>query len=155
VQAEALLGELERVLKAGHRFPFGSRVMVDEDEIRGLIEDIRQALPADVLEARKVLDERDRVIDEARAEAERIVRDAQGYVQRLADESTVANQARQRADEILGRAEQSARDIRHGAREYADRVLADAAAAMERLLQQIEADRRELREPPPRSVAGA
>ncbi|MCL6595305.1 MAG: ATPase [Firmicutes bacterium] len=154
MQAEALLDELERVLKAGHRFPFGSRVMVDEEEIRGLIEDLRQALPADMQEARQILAERERVLDEARREAERIVQDAQGYVQRLADESTVVRQAHQRAEEILGRAEQSARDIRHGARQYADRMLAEAAAAIQRVVEQIEADRRELREPP-RTAAGA
>ena len=147
MQAEALLDELERLLKAGHRFPFGSRVMVDEEEMRAMIEDVRQALPADVLEARQVLSERDRVLDEARQEAERIVRDAQGYVERLADESTVVHQAHQRAEDILGRAEQSARDIRHGARVYADRALGDAVAALERVVQQIESDRAELREP--------
>lgn len=148
MQAEALLDELERLLKAGHRFPFGSRVMVEEDEVRGLIDDIRQALPADVLEARQVLAERQRVLDEARAEAERVVRDAQGYVQRLADDSTVVKHAHQRAEEILGRAEQSGRDIRHGARVYADRVLAEAVAALERVVQQVEADRSELRDAP-------
>jgi len=154
VQADALLGELERLLKAGHRFPFGSRVMVDEDEVRGLIEDVRSALPGDLVEARAVLAERERVLGEAREEAERIVREAQGYVQRLADESTVVREARQRAEEVLSRAEQAGRDIRHGARSYADRVLAEAVSSLERVVQQVEADRKELRETP-RQAAGA
>lgn len=148
MQAEALLGELERLIKAGHRFPFGSRVLVDEDEMRALIEDVRQSLPQDVVEAARILAERDRVLEEARQEGERIVRDAQGYVERLADESAVVRQAQQRADEILGRAEQSGREIRHGARQYADQMLADAVAALTRVAQQIESDRRELRDPP-------
>lgn len=148
MQAEALLDELERVLKGGHRFPFGSRVLVDEDEMRSLIEDVRQSLPADIVEAGKVLAERERVLAEARAEGERTVRDAQGYVARLADESAVVRQAEQRAEEILGRAEQSAREVRHGARQYADQVLAEAEAALGRLLGQVAGDRRELRDPP-------
>jgi cell division septum initiation protein DivIVA len=148
MQAQALLDELERLLKAGHRFPFGSRVLVDEDEMRALIEDVRQSLPQDIVEAGKVLAERERVLDEARQEGEHIVHDAQGYVQRLADESSVVRQAQQRADELLSRAEQSAREVRHGARQYADQMLADAIASLARVSQQIENDRRELRDPP-------
>lgn len=148
MQAQALLDELERLVKAGHRFPFGSRVLVDEEEMRGLIEDVRQSLPTDIVEAGKVLAERERVLDEARQEGERIVHDAHGYVERTADETAVVRKAQQRAEEILGRAEQSAREIRHGARQYADQMLAEAAAALARVAERIESDRRELRDPP-------
>jgi cell division septum initiation protein DivIVA len=148
MQAEALLDELERLLKAGHRFPFGGRVLVDEEEMRALMEDVRQSLPTDIVEAGKLLAERERLLAEARQEGERIVHDARGYVERAADESAVVRQAQQRAEEILGRAEQSAREIRLGARQYADQMLAEASSALARVAQQIESDRRQLRDPP-------
>jgi len=149
VKTERALEELERKLRGGHKFPFGSRVMVDEEEVRALLDEVRQSLPEDIQRAQHLLREREAMLAEARAKAEQIVADAQGYVERMAQQSAVAERARALGQEIVDRAEATARTIRAGAREYADRVLEDAVKALARLAAQVEQDRAELRREEP------
>lgn len=145
MKTERALAELERKIRAGHKFPFGGRIMVDEEEVRLLIDELRQSLPDDVQRAQHLLKERDALLSEARAEADRIVADAQGYVEQLAQESSVTERARAIGQDIVDRAEAAAQTIRTGAREYADRVMEDAVKALAHLAAQVERDRGELR----------
>lgn len=134
-----------RAIKAGHRIPFGSRVMLDEDEVLALVEEVRRALPQEVQEARRIVEERERLLSESRLEAENIVHDAKRYVEKLADETEISREAKERAADVLARAERTAREIKQGAREYADNLLADAALSLERLSQVVAESRQELR----------
>lgn len=144
LKTERALEELERRIRAGHKFPFGGRVMVDEEEIRSLIDELRQGLPEDIQRAQHLLAERDALLAEARAEADRIVSDAQGYVEKLAQESAVTERARSIGQDIVDRAEATAQTIRAGAREYADQVMEEAVTALAKLAAQVERDRGEL-----------
>ena len=144
MKTERALEELERKIRAGHKFPFGGRVMVDEEEIRMLLDELRQSLPEEVQRAQHLLREREAIVTEARAEAERIVADAQGYVEKMAQESSVTERARALGQEIVSRAEATAQAIRAGAHDYADRVMEDAVKALAQIAAQIERDRAEL-----------
>jgi cell division septum initiation protein DivIVA len=155
MQLERVLDELVRTVKAGHHIPFGSRVMLDEDELIGLIEQARHALPDDLREARRILEERDRLLSEARLEAEGVVHDARRYVEKMADETAVAREAQERAADVVARAERTAREIKQGARDYADSLLAEAASALERVAQVVAQSRQELRTGSGASEAGS
>src|SRR5205814_8364858 len=67
-----LLDQLEEVLGAGSRLPLTSRTLVDEPEILDILDQIRVSIPEEVKAGRRLTQERDQVISDARAEAERI-----------------------------------------------------------------------------------
>src|SRR5918911_4267191 len=85
-----LLDQLEEVLGAGSRLPLTSRTLVDEQEILDILDQIRVSIPDELKAARRLTEERDQVIADAHAEAERILRDADAQAaERLADHALV------------------------------------------------------------------
>ena len=53
-----LMDELEDILEASWRLPLsGGKAMVDTSEVKRILEDIRLALPREVVQAKKIVDE--------------------------------------------------------------------------------------------------
>src|SRR5919202_5364976 len=71
-----LLDQLEEVLGGGSRLPLTSRTLVDEQEILDILDQIRVAIPEEIKAARRLTQERDQIIADAHAEAERTLREA-------------------------------------------------------------------------------
>jgi cell division septum initiation protein DivIVA len=118
-----LLDQLEEVLGAGSRVPLTSRTLVDEPEILDIIDQIRLSIPEEIKAAKRLTDERDQVLADARAEADRILLDADAQVAERLGEHHMVRAAEARAGDIQDRALQQAAEIRREADAYAHRVL--------------------------------
>ena len=118
-----LLDQLEEVLGAGSRVPLTSRTLVDEQEILDIVDQIRVSVPEEIKAARRLSDERDQVIADAHAEADRILRDADSQAAERVGEHHLVRSAEMRAADIEDRALRQAADIRREADAYAHRVL--------------------------------
>jgi cell division septum initiation protein DivIVA len=118
-----LLDQLEEVLGAGSRVPLTSRTLVDEPEILDIIDQIRLSIPEEIKAAKRLTEERDQMIADARAEADRILRDADAQVSERLGEHHLVRSAEARAADIQDRAIEQAAAIRREADAYAHRVL--------------------------------
>src|SRR5437764_505110 len=118
-----LLDQLEEVLGAGPRLPLTSRTLVDEPEILDILDQIRVSIPEEVKAGRRLTQERDQVISDARAEAERILHDAEATAAERIGEHHLVRAAELRAGDIEERAIRQAAEIRREADAYAYRVL--------------------------------
>lgn len=118
-----LLDQLEEVLAAGSRLPLTSRTLVDEQEILDILDQIRVSIPDEIKAARRLTQERDQVIAEARAEGDRIVREADALAAERLSEHALVRAAESRAADIEDRALRQAEDVRREAEAYAYRVL--------------------------------
>lgn len=70
---------------------------------------------------------------------------AQKQVEKQAEDSEVARKAKVVAEEIIAKAEQTAQEMREGARIYADEILGALQDRLNKINQQIEQGRSELR----------
>jgi vacuolar-type H+-ATPase subunit H len=118
-----LLDQLEEVLGAGSHLPLTSRTLVDEQEILDILDQIRVSIPEEIKAARRVSQDRDQLISEARVEADRIIREAEERAAGRVAEHTLVRSAETRAAEIEDRALRTAEQVRHDAEAYAYRVL--------------------------------
>jgi len=118
-----LLDQLEEVLGGGSRLPLTSRTLVDEQEILDILDQIRVSIPDELKAARRMTQERDQLIADAHAEAQRILSDADAQVAERISDHSVARLAEQRAADIQERAFQQAEDVRREADAYAYKVL--------------------------------
>lgn len=132
-----LLDRLESLASEAKRVPLTAKVMVEEAELFDLIEALRQQMPQELTQAKWVLRDRDRVLGEARAEAERIIGQAKDYVAGLASESEVLRVAEQKAQDTLARANEEAAEVRRSAYDYAEEILAKFQVSMEKALSLI------------------
>lgn len=139
-----LLDRLENLISTARRVPFTGRVLVDEEEVYSILDEIRQAFPEELRQAKWISKERDRFLAGAREEADNLVKEAKSYVAKMAEDSAITQKAQEKAEEILEEARRIAREIKHGAREYADEVLSKIEGSLARTVETIRQSREQL-----------
>jgi cell division septum initiation protein DivIVA len=141
----ALLDRLENLVASSARIPLTGKIVTDEETIYGIIDDIRASLPEELKQAKLVVKERERLVDDARRDAEDMVKDAQSKIGELAREQVVVQEASRQAQEIIDKARAVAQEITDGAKGYADEVMGDLLATLERVAQSTKLGQEELR----------
>lgn len=144
MDVDALLDKLEKLVDGGNRLPLTSKILVDEEAVFAVIDEIRHALPEELQQARYYARERERILAEARSEAETVVRDARAYASKLTDEASVAKEAGERAGEIIQKAQDASRQMRSASREYAGEVLTQVEKILAETLTRLQQNRQEL-----------
>lgn len=139
------LNELEELIEQSGKIPFTKKVMVEEDRLLDLLDRIRTTMPEEVRQAKWIIQEREKVLNDSQKEAMRIMDDAQKQLERKADDSEIVRQAKISAEEILAKAEGIAIEIREGAKGYADDILVNLQESLGKILNQIEQGRSELK----------
>lgn len=139
------LNELEELIENSGKIPFTKKVMVEEDHLLDLLDRIRTTMPEEIRQAKWIIQEREKVLNDSQKEAMRIMDDAQKQLERKADDSEVVRQAKIAAEEIIAKAEDIAREIRDGARGYADDILVNLQESLGKISGQIEQGRSELK----------
>lgn len=142
---EILLGRVEVMAAEGVRIPLTGRVVVDPNELLEIAAQIREALPEEVREARALLEERDEILRRAHEEGAAIVARARETVSRLTDETAIALEAQEKADQIVEKSREVAKEIRLRAVEYADEVLERLEGQLQRACETLRRHREELR----------
>ena len=136
----------------------------NEEIVNSILDDIKALLPEEVNQAIWINRERQRGITEAKAEAEQIIAQANQEAQIKAKEgeqfeenlkqqfddivesNEVVERAKERASEIINRAEAYAIEIREGSLEYAEDVISSVEHNLIEILEIVKRNKRELRE---------
>lgn len=129
-----LVDRLEQLLHDSRRLPLTSSVLVDEDRIYHIIDQMRVAIPDAVKRAGRVEAERERILAQAKEEANRIRELAKQEAADLVNRDNIIASAHSRADNLLERAHAEADRLRHEADEYTMRVLSQLEQDLTRSL---------------------
>lgn len=105
------------------RIPVSTFLVINEDELVDLVDQMRTAIPREVRQAERTIQEQDRIIAQAEDEAGRIVLVAQEEAAQLAEEHAIIEAANQRAQTIMERAQREAEGLKVEADDYAKQVL--------------------------------
>jgi len=129
-----LVDHLEALVNRGRHVPFTARVVMGEDEVLEVIDQMRIAVPEEIKSARRVQQERQRILTEAQEEADRITEDARRRINEMIGEHEFVQAARARAEQIVRQAEEQAVAMREGADDY----VAQALSAFDRQLEELQ-----------------
>lgn len=121
-------------MNSGTRVPLTSKALIDEQEFLELVDQLRVAVPDEVRHAKRVSQERDRVISQAQSDADKMLNSAIERAELLVQESDIMRSARQRATELLSQAVEETRRMRAEADQYAMEVLEGLESELNRLL---------------------
>ncbi len=119
---DEILEEMENLLVDATRVPFTNKRVIEEDDLTRLIDELQAAVPGEIVEAGRLLNERNRIIEEAKKEAQATLDQTKAYVERLTDENAITQQAQEQAAEIIQQAHNKARDLQCDALRYAEEV---------------------------------
>lgn len=141
-----LLEQIEDIVDSGTSVPFsGGKCLINRDEVLEIIQDIRLKLPDDMKQAKRIAEEKARILAEAQKEAEDIINNAENRIAALVDEHEITKKAYEQAEVIISNAKKNAREIRLGTREYADSILNKVEEILEDTLDVIKINRQELK----------
>jgi hypothetical protein len=132
-----LVDRLEELINSSRSIPFTRNVILDEDRILDLIDQMRVAIPEEVKKAQQILAQKDRVIAQAKEEAERTVNIAQEKSDKLTDRDGIVQEAKKKASQIEAEAELRAKKTQAEADEYVAETLTNLEIALERVLNQV------------------
>ena len=125
-----VLDALEEKVEQAFNIPILNKSLIDKEVLLEEIEDIRLKLPEDLKQAKWVKEERKRIISEAQAEADGIIKAAEEKGKEMINEHEITKKAYDQANEIIASAQKNARDMRVSARQYADSLLEDVQGRM-------------------------
>lgn len=140
-----LLENVEELLETGTKVPLSTKVLVDKDELREIIEEIRMKLPDELKQAKWVKEERQRILMDAQKEADNIVKETETKIISLVDDHEITKQALAQKEEIIESADKVAREISTGTREYADALLERLEEILKEALGVVHNNRSELK----------
>jgi cell division septum initiation protein DivIVA len=129
-----LVDRLEQTLAESRRVPLMGSLLVDEDRVFSLIDQMRVAIPEEVKRANRIEAEKDRILAQAKEEAERIRGLAKAEAGELVKRDAVVVAAQQRADNIIERARREGDVLRQDADVYVVDSLAKLEEDLLRLL---------------------
>ena len=111
---ETIIDDIEQLIETVRPDSRG-KIMLPKTELKQLLSELRNAVPSEIKrfsEKTRALEKtKQQAIDEARANAERIVSEASNLRDKLLDENEQVLMARQKANEILQEANQNAKNI--------------------------------------------
>jgi len=145
VDVIALLDRLENLVASSARVPLTGKIIADEEAIYNIIDDIRHSLPDELKQAKMVVRERDRLLEQAKMDAEQIITEASNRASRLAEESSIVTEARRQAQEIVDKAKVVAQEIVDGAKLYAHDTLTSLSDTLARVSESVKQGQEELR----------
>lgn len=116
---------LEDKIEQSKTIPLLNRALIDREDILANIEEIRINFPDDMKQARLIKDERKRIIAEAQAEADEIIKNAKIKTEEMVNEHEITKKAYEQANQIIAAAQKNSRELRMGARQYVDSLFAD------------------------------
>lgn len=125
IEIQHLVDRLESLLNEGWLIPLTSNRIINEEEYLDIIDQMRITIPAGIKQAKRIQQERERIIAQAQEEAERIVTLAREQAASITNGHEIQKAAETKAEAILRQGQQEAEDIKAGADDYVIEVLSE------------------------------
>ena len=126
-----LLDTIEDALEESAGMPLsGGKRIVDVEQIRDYLDEIRANLPGELRQAQQIVNDRAQILDSANAQAQVIVKKAEERARVLVSEAEIVRAAQQRAAEITSAAQSESRTLRQTVTDYCDNMLKNTEDTM-------------------------
>ncbi|MEN6462750.1 MAG: hypothetical protein ABFC94_15450 [Syntrophomonas sp.] len=140
-----ILDELELMIKDSKKVPFSSgKALIESNRFLDRLDRIRAILPEELENARRLISDKDRIVNDACVEAEKYVEQSRDRAARMIDDNEITKNAMNVAEEIVNKAEQVAQEIRRDANEYAEGVLSHMEIVLRRGLDAVSQGKEEI-----------
>ncbi|MBQ6569791.1 MAG: ATPase [Clostridia bacterium] len=121
---EDLLDLLDSLVDEALKLPLsGGRCVVDEEKVHDIVSQLRTKTPQEILKARKIVEDRTKILDDAKSEAESIIKKAEARAKDIVNNDDLAKQASQHAEELIATANLKSREIIGAAKNYSENML--------------------------------
>ncbi len=132
-----LVDRLEELFNESRPIWLTHSVIVDEDRMLDLIDQMRVAIPEEIKKAQQIITQRDRILAQAKEEANRTIALAREKAEKSLESNEIVQSAKIRADQIIEQAHQEAAETQREADKYILDTLTNLELQMDRVLSQV------------------
>lgn len=132
-----LVDRLEELFNESRPIWLTHSVIVDEDRMLDLIDQMRVAIPEEIKKAQQIITQRDRILAQAKEEANRTIALAREKAEKQLEDDELIQSARVKAEQIVEQAHKDAAITQREADKYILETLTNLEMHMDRLLSQV------------------
>ena len=113
-----LVDRLENLIASSRRMPLVNSIIVKESDILNIIDQLRTTIPDEIKQARRVIQEKERILAQAQADANALLARARDESEQAVNREGLLKAAEARSQELMQRAEEEAEQLKNEADGY-------------------------------------
>ena len=135
---EDLIGSLYDMEQDARALPLGAdKCILERDRVLDLLDEILAQMPVELKQSRTIVESRNELINQARREAEGIVRQAQEQAKQMVTREQVYIEAKRRAEEMVNQTQNRINELRKVGNDYMDAALRRTEEAIAQALNDV------------------
>ena len=121
-----LVDRLENLIANSRRMPLVNQIILKEGEILNIVDQMRTTIPDEVKQARRIIQEKERILAQAQADASALLTRAREETERAMNREGLLRTAEARSQELVRQAESQAQSLVQKAEEHSMQLKVDA-----------------------------
>ncbi len=146
MNVDELIDELYDMVEKAWSLPLSrGRAVLDGEQVKEILDEIRETLPKEIHQAKAIVADRSQILADAKREAETVVRVAQERAKALVAQDEITRQAQQKANDLLSQTQAKSREMRRATNNYVDDLMKRADDDLTQLLAEARKVRQNIR----------
>lgn len=143
---EDIIGSLYDMVQDARAMPLAAdKCILERDRVLDMLDEIIAQLPGELKQSRTIVESRNELINQARREAEGIIRQAQEQAKQMVTKEAIYAEAKKRSEELVGQTQNKINQLRKAGNEYMDDALRQTEETITRALNEVRDTRMKFR----------
>lgn len=139
---EEIISTLYEMVQDARSVPLSSdKCIIERDRVLDLLDEISNQLPGELKQARTIVESRGEVINNAKREAENILKQAQAQARQMVTEDEIYRHAQEEANAMVQAAQDRIRELKGVTNDYVDDALKQTEQAISEALNEVKESR--------------
>ena len=139
---EDVISTLYEMVQDARGVPLSAdKCVVERDRVLDLLDEISNQLPGELKQARTIVESRGEVINNAKREAENILKQAQAQARQMISENEVYRRAQEEGNAMVQAAQERIRELKGVTNDYVDDALKQTEQAIAEALNEVKESR--------------
>ncbi|MGI8900376.1 MAG: hypothetical protein ACR2HA_05535 [Nocardioides sp.] len=138
------LAEMRRVIEEARSMPMSASAVVNRTELLALVEELSAAVDSAFSDAKRVVADRESVVDDGRKEADELIAEAKNEREHILSDTEVFRLASREAGQVREHARSESEALRQETDHYVDAKLANFEITLDRTMEAVKRGRERL-----------
>lgn len=139
---EEIISTLYEMVQDARGVPLSTdKCVIERDRVLDLLDEISNQLPGELKQARTIVESRGEVINNAKREAENILKQAQAQARQMVSDDEIYKQAQKEANSMIQAAQERIRELKGVTNDYVDDALRQTEQAIAEALNEVKESR--------------
>ena len=143
---EDIIGALYDMVQDARSMPLAAdKCILERDKVLDMLDEIIAQLPGELKQARTIVESRNELVNQARREADNVIREAQEKANQLVTKEAIYEEAKKRSEELVSQTQNRINQLRKAANEYMDESLRQTEETISNALNEVRDTRMKFR----------